>query len=122
MTATSKRRITLPFIVLPPPRDRARRQPPCLPTPHRLLVCNESLVCATTKLKTRPRRAGRDVPILFVRRGPRPSGITPPGTLTRFTWTLGSERATARKLHCSPRAASGPRLIGRPCIAPEQRE
>jgi DNA-binding SARP family transcriptional activator len=33
-----------------------------------------------------------DVPILFVRRGLRPSGIAPPGTLTRFTWTLGSQR------------------------------
>jgi hypothetical protein len=32
-------------------------------------------------------------PTLFVRRGLRPSGIAPPGTLTRFTWTLGSQRA-----------------------------
>jgi DNA-binding SARP family transcriptional activator len=32
-----------------------------------------------------------DVPILFVRRGLRPSGIAPPETLTRFTWTLGSQ-------------------------------
>ena len=30
------------------------------------------------------------LPILFVRRGLRPSGIAPPQTLTRFTWTLGS--------------------------------
>jgi hypothetical protein len=29
-------------------------------------------------------------PILLVRRGLRPSGIAPPQTLTRFTWTLGS--------------------------------
>jgi DNA-binding SARP family transcriptional activator len=34
-----------------------------------------------------------DVPILFVRRGLRPSGIAPPETLTRFTWTLGSQPA-----------------------------
>jgi DNA-binding SARP family transcriptional activator len=32
-----------------------------------------------------------DVPILLVRRGLRPSGIAPPETLTRFTWTLGSQ-------------------------------
>jgi DNA-binding SARP family transcriptional activator len=36
---------------------------------------------------------GADVPILFVRRGLRPSGIAPPETLTRFTWTLGSQPA-----------------------------
>jgi DNA-binding SARP family transcriptional activator len=35
---------------------------------------------------------GTAVPILFVRRGLRPSGIAPPETLTRFTWTLGSVR------------------------------
>jgi hypothetical protein len=33
---------------------------------------------------------GARLPILFVRRGLRPSGIAPPQTLTRFTWTLGS--------------------------------
>ena len=33
---------------------------------------------------------GSRLPILFVRRGLRPSGIAPPQTLTRFTWTLGS--------------------------------
>jgi len=36
--------------------------------------------------------AGVDVPTLFVRRGLRPSGVAPNETLTRFTWTLGSER------------------------------
>jgi DNA-binding SARP family transcriptional activator len=36
---------------------------------------------------------GADVPTLFVRRGLRPSGIAPPETLTRFTWTLGSQPA-----------------------------
>jgi hypothetical protein len=30
------------------------------------------------------------VPTLFIRRGPRPSGIAPSETLTRFTWTLAS--------------------------------
>jgi Transcriptional regulatory protein, C terminal len=30
------------------------------------------------------------VPTLFVRRGPRPGGLAPNETLTRFTWTLGS--------------------------------
>jgi hypothetical protein len=33
---------------------------------------------------------GAGVPTLFVRRGPRPGGIAPNETLTRFTWTLGS--------------------------------
>jgi hypothetical protein len=32
------------------------------------------------------------VPTLFVRRGLRPSGVAPTETLTRLTWTLGSER------------------------------
>jgi DNA-binding SARP family transcriptional activator len=32
------------------------------------------------------------VPTLFVRRGLRPSGLAPNETLTRFTWTLGSQR------------------------------
>lgn len=36
--------------------------------------------------------AGADVPTLFVRRGPRPSGIAPQETLTRFTWTLAAGR------------------------------
>ena len=36
---------------------------------------------------------GSRLPILFVRRGLRPSGIAPPQTLTRFTWTLGSTQA-----------------------------
>ena len=35
---------------------------------------------------------GAEVPTLFVRRGLRPSGVAPSETLTRFTWTLGSER------------------------------
>jgi DNA-binding SARP family transcriptional activator len=34
---------------------------------------------------------GSDAPTLLVRRGLRPSGIAPPETLTRFTWTLGSQ-------------------------------
>ena len=35
---------------------------------------------------------GVEVPTLFVRRGLRPSGVAPSETVTRFTWTLGSER------------------------------
>jgi hypothetical protein len=35
---------------------------------------------------------GAEVPTLFVRRGLRPSGVAPNETLTRFTWTLESER------------------------------
>ena len=35
---------------------------------------------------------GANVPTLFVRRGLRPSGVAPSQTMTRFTWTLGSER------------------------------
>jgi len=31
-------------------------------------------------------------PVLFVRRGVRPGGLAPDGTLTRFTWTLAAER------------------------------
>ena len=38
---------------------------------------------------------GVEVPTLFVRRGLRPSGVAPSETLTRFTWTLGSERILA---------------------------
>ena len=38
---------------------------------------------------------GAEVPTLFVRRGLRPGGVAPNETLTRFTWTLGSEQATA---------------------------
>jgi DNA-binding SARP family transcriptional activator len=40
--------------------------------------------------------AASAVPILFVRRGPRPGGIAPPETLTRFTWTLGSQQGAPR--------------------------
>jgi DNA-binding SARP family transcriptional activator len=32
-----------------------------------------------------------DVPTLFIRRGLRPGGVAPNETMTRFTWTLGSE-------------------------------
>ena len=35
---------------------------------------------------------GADLPTLFVRRGLRPSGVAPNESLTRFTWTLASER------------------------------
>ena len=35
---------------------------------------------------------GAEVPTLFVRRGLRPGGVAPNETMTRFTWTLGSER------------------------------
>jgi hypothetical protein len=35
---------------------------------------------------------GADVPTLFVRRGLRPGGVAPNESLTRFTWTLGSEQ------------------------------
>ena len=30
------------------------------------------------------------IPTLFVRRGPRPSGVAPPETMTRFTWTIAA--------------------------------
>jgi hypothetical protein len=41
--------------------------------------------------------ADADAPILFIRRGHRPSGIAPHETLTRFTWTIASEHVeTAR--------------------------
>ncbi len=36
-----------------------------------------------------------DTPVLFVRHGSRPPGLGQPGTLTRFTWTRGSEHAEA---------------------------
>ena len=36
---------------------------------------------------------GAGVPTLFVRRGLRPGGVAPNDTLTRFTWTLASQRA-----------------------------
>jgi DNA-binding SARP family transcriptional activator len=39
--------------------------------------------------------AGAGVPTLFVRRGLRPSGVAPNETLTRFTWTLASQRIEA---------------------------
>jgi DNA-binding SARP family transcriptional activator len=35
---------------------------------------------------------GTDAPTLFVRRGLRPGGVAPNETLTRFTWTLASNR------------------------------
>ena len=35
---------------------------------------------------------GAEVPTLFLRRGLRPGGIAPNETLTRFTWTLASDR------------------------------
>jgi hypothetical protein len=28
-------------------------------------------------------------PVLLVHRGPRPGGLAPPGSATRFTWSLG---------------------------------
>ncbi len=31
-------------------------------------------------------------PVLFVKRGLRPSGVAPEGTLTRFTWSLRDVR------------------------------
>jgi len=34
-------------------------------------------------------------PVLFVRRGLRPGGLAPAETVTRFTWTLGSQPAAA---------------------------
>jgi DNA-binding SARP family transcriptional activator len=34
--------------------------------------------------------SGAGVPTLFVRRGLRPSGVAPPETMTRFTWTIAS--------------------------------
>jgi DNA-binding SARP family transcriptional activator len=37
--------------------------------------------------------AGAGAPVLFVRRGLRPGGLAPAETLTRFTWTLGAQRA-----------------------------
>ena len=40
---------------------------------------------------------GSRLPILFVRRGLRPSGIAPPQTLTRFTWTLGSTQTESER-------------------------
>jgi DNA-binding SARP family transcriptional activator len=30
-------------------------------------------------------------PVLLVRRGPRPGGLAPPATLTRFTWSIGPQ-------------------------------
>jgi DNA-binding SARP family transcriptional activator len=39
---------------------------------------------------------GVGAPTLFVRRGPRPSGVAPSETLTRFTWTLASRHVEAQ--------------------------
>jgi DNA-binding SARP family transcriptional activator len=36
--------------------------------------------------------SGAGVPTLFVRRGLRPSGVAPPETMTRFTWTIATPR------------------------------
>jgi DNA-binding SARP family transcriptional activator len=36
-----------------------------------------------------------DTPVLFVRHGSQPAGLSPPGTQTRFTWTRGSGPAGA---------------------------
>jgi DNA-binding SARP family transcriptional activator/CBS domain-containing protein len=41
--------------------------------------------------------AAADVPTLFVRRGPRPGGLAPNETLTRFTWTLTAAAAPASR-------------------------
>jgi hypothetical protein len=41
--------------------------------------------------------AGAEVPTLFVRGGLRPSGVAPGETLTRFTWTLGSQPVDASR-------------------------
>ncbi len=38
-----------------------------------------------------------EVPTLFVRRGLRPGGVAPNETLTRFTWTLGSEQIPPKR-------------------------
>jgi hypothetical protein len=37
--------------------------------------------------------AAADAPVLLIRRGPRSSGLAPPQTFTRFTWTHASPRA-----------------------------
>lgn len=37
--------------------------------------------------------AATHTPVLFVRRGVRPGGLAPDGTLTRFTWTMSAEPA-----------------------------
>lgn len=39
--------------------------------------------------------AATGVPTPFVRRGPRPGGLAPHETLTRFTWTLTAAAAPA---------------------------
>lgn len=39
--------------------------------------------------------AASGAPVLFVRRGLRPGGLAPAETITRFTWTLGSQPARA---------------------------
>ena len=61
---------------------------------------------------------GAQVPTLFVRRGLRPSGVAPNETLTRFTWTLESERMPAARGIEEP--ASGllrSRAISKACSA-----
>ena len=40
--------------------------------------------------------AGSEAPTLFVRGGLRSSGVAPGETLTRFTWTLGSETSATQ--------------------------
>jgi DNA-binding SARP family transcriptional activator len=49
------------------------------------------------------RKAG--VPTLFVRRGVRPSGVAPSETVTRFSWTIASERAEPVEHRGEQRAA-----------------
>ena len=46
-----------------------------------------------------------DVPTLFVRRGLRPSGVAPPETMTRFTWTIATP-ASARPPRARPDPSS----------------
>jgi DNA-binding SARP family transcriptional activator len=51
---------------------------------------------------------GAEVPTLFVRRGLRPGGVAPNETLTRFTWTLGSERVLPPPVSEAPRSTGPP--------------
>ena len=86
-------------------RDRAGARPP--PARRASSKARATPVCSSSACPTAggPRASARRVsrsprapklPTLFVRRGLRSSGVAPGETLTRFTWTLGSETSATQ--------------------------
>ncbi len=118
----------------PTPRSRCSGRSASMPVPQlvdpdpaALVEAAETATIVVTGLPASWRRDGlrearralvrRSRPTLLVHSGPRPSGLAPAGSRTRFTWTIESPHLAAGSLDCGDEVRPALAVACAPCWA-----